>query len=72
MMRHSGTASIVGCLLALLLPPQAVGQQMQMMPPAQTELIRGLLPTVVNITSFVNLPPNPTWTAPLPATVRRR
>ena len=39
--------------LAFLAPLPAVAQQMQMMPPSQAELIRGLLPTVVNITSFV-------------------
>jgi serine protease Do len=31
----------------------AAAQQMQIMPPSQADLIRGLLPTVVNITSFV-------------------
>ena len=37
-------------------PPRAAAQQMamQMMTPDQAALIRGLLPTVVNITSFVN------------------
>jgi serine protease Do len=39
--------------LLLLGPPPATAQQMQMMPPSQAELIRGLLPMVVNITSFV-------------------
>jgi serine protease Do len=44
--------------LLLLAPPLATAQQMempqmQMMSPGQAELIRGLLPSVVNITSFV-------------------
>jgi len=39
--------------LAPLAPAPAAAQQMQMMPPSQADLIRGLLPTVVNITSFV-------------------
>jgi S1-C subfamily serine protease len=46
-----------GLTLAAGLPPlapaPAAAQQMQMMPPSQADLIRGLLPTVVNITSFV-------------------
>jgi serine protease Do len=39
--------------LLLLAPPSARAQQMQSMLPAQAELIRGLLPAVVNITSFL-------------------
>jgi serine protease Do len=42
--------------LLLLGPPPAAAQQMQMMPPDQVELIHGLLPSVVNITSFINEP----------------
>ncbi len=36
-----------------LAPVSAIAQQMQLMPSSQADLIRGLLPTVVNITSFV-------------------
>ena len=39
--------------LLLLAPRPAPAQQLQMMPPSQAELIRGVLPAVVNITSFV-------------------
>ena len=39
--------------LSLLAPRPAPAQQLQMMPPSQAELIRGVLPAVVNITSFV-------------------
>ncbi len=39
--------------LPLLASAPAAAQQMQIMPPSQADLIRGLLPTVVNITSFV-------------------
>ena len=42
--------------LLLLGPLPAAAQQMQMMPPDQVELIRGLLPSVVNITSYINEP----------------
>ena len=57
-MRHrlwSATLSglTVAAVLLLLASLPATAQQMQMMPPGQAELIRGLLPTVVNITSFV-------------------
>jgi serine protease Do len=75
-MQH-GFRSITLCGLAiaagfLLLPPppsaaQQIGQQMQIMAPAEAVLIRGLLPTVVNITSLVadTAPPDtaPTGTA---------
>jgi S1-C subfamily serine protease len=49
----SGLTIVAGFLL--LAPPPAAGQQMQMqmMAPGQAELIRGLLPSAVNITSFV-------------------
>ena len=43
----------LGAGLLLLAPRPATAQQMQVMPPSQAELIRGLLPTVVNITSFL-------------------
>jgi len=46
-----GLALALGLLL--LADGPAAAQQMQMMPPGQAEVIRGLLPTVVNITSFV-------------------
>jgi serine protease Do len=56
----SGLALAAGLLLLaplpallLLAPLPATAQQMQMMPPSQSELIRGLLPAVVNISSFV-------------------
>jgi serine protease Do len=52
----SGLALAAGLLL--LAPPPAAAQQMQMMPPDQVELIRGLLPSVVNITSYV-IEPSP-------------
>ena len=55
-----------GLLLELLLlgtPRPAVAQQMEMMPPSQTELIRGLLPTVVNLTSFVGAAAGPSMNA---------
>jgi len=60
-MRHrSSSVTWSGLTLAagpLLLAPQPVpAQQLQMMPPGQVELVRGLLPTVVNITSFVTDP----------------
>jgi len=42
--------------LLLLAPSPAAAQQMQMMPPDQVELIRGLLPGVVNISAFVTEP----------------
>jgi serine protease Do len=45
--------------LLLLAQSPAAAQQMQMMPPNQVELIRGLLPSVVNITSYV-VEPSPT------------
>jgi serine protease Do len=47
---------VVFATLALTLaltPGPADAQQLQMMPASQAEMIRGLLPTVVNITSFV-------------------
>jgi len=50
----SGLAVAAGLLLLGPLP--AAAQQMQMMPPDQVELIHGLLPSVVNITSFINEP----------------
>ena len=53
----SGLALAAGLLLLAQSP--AAAQQMQMMPPDQVELIRGLLPSVVNITSFV-FEPSPT------------
>jgi len=53
----SGLALAAGLLVLAQSP--AVAQQMQMMPPDQVELIRGLLPSVVNITSFV-VEPSPT------------
>ena len=48
-------APIIAAGAWLLAPPAAVAQQMsmQMMTPDQAALIRGLLPTVVNINSFV-------------------
>jgi propanol-preferring alcohol dehydrogenase len=52
-----GLALAAGLLLLAQSPVAA--QQMQMMPPGQVELIRGLLPSVVNITSFV-IEPSPT------------
>jgi serine protease Do len=51
---RSGLVLAAGLLL--LAQPPAAAQQMQMMPPGQVELIRGLLPSVVNITSFVTEP----------------
>ena len=56
---HHGFRSITLCGLAIAAgflvppPPPAAAQQMQMMAPSEAQLIRGLLPTVVNITSFV-------------------
>jgi serine protease Do len=49
------TLARLGLAAALLLParPPAGAQQVQMMSPDQAELIRGLMPTVVNISSFV-------------------
>src|SRR5277367_6797306 len=47
---------ILGAGVLLLTPRQAGAQQMQMMAPGQAEVIRGLLPTVVNITAFVSAP----------------
>jgi serine protease Do len=52
-----GLALAAGLLLLAQSP--AAAQQMQMMQPGQVELIRGLLPSVVNITSFV-IEPSPT------------
>ncbi len=57
-MRHRFRSVILsGLILAaglpFLAPQPAAAQQMQMMPPGRAELIRGLLPTVVNITSVV-------------------
>jgi serine protease Do len=61
-MRHrSWSIMWSGLILAaglLLAQSPAAAQQMQMMPPDQVELIRGLLPSVVNITSFV-IEPSP-------------
>jgi serine protease Do len=51
----SGLALAAGLLLLSPLP--AAAQQMQMMPPSQAELIRGLLPAVVNINSFAAASP---------------
>jgi serine protease Do len=48
---RSGLALAAGLLL--LAPRSAPAQQLQMMSPGQAELVRGLLPTVVNITSFI-------------------
>jgi serine protease Do len=47
----SGLILVAG--LPLVAPQPVAAQQMQMMPPSQAELIRGLLPTVVNITSVI-------------------
>jgi serine protease Do len=50
--------------ICLLGAPRAVNaQQMEMMPPSQAELIRGLLPTVVNITSYVGAVAAPSMNA---------
>jgi len=64
---HLGSITLSGLTLGaglLLLAPQpAAAQQMQVMPASQAELIRGLLPSVVNITSFVADTPTAAMTA---------
>jgi serine protease Do len=45
---------LAACSLPLTSAPAAAQQMEMMMPPGQAALIRGLLPTVVNITSFSN------------------
>jgi serine protease Do len=47
------SALVLAACVLLLTPKPADAQQMQMMEPGQAEVIRGLLPTVVNITSYV-------------------
>jgi serine protease Do len=47
---------VVAAGLLLLAPVRVAAQQMQMMPPDQVELIHSLLPSVVNITSYINEP----------------
>ena len=59
---HSWPILLCGLFAALaqpLAPSPAAAQQLQMqtMPASQAEIIRGLLPTVVNITSFVTNAP---------------
>ena len=67
----AGTGLLGMCLLGAFLlgacllgaPQAANAQQMEMMPPSQAELIRGLLPAVVNITSYVGAVAAPSMNA---------
>ena len=56
--RRSAWRALFALLPFLLLPLSANAQQMSMMPPEQAALIHSLLPTVVNITSYVRSTPD--------------
>ena len=57
-LRRSACSAVFALLPILLLPLRTNAQQMAMMPPEQTALIRSLLPTVVNITAYVSNAPD--------------
>ena len=56
-LRRSACSAALALLPILLLPLRTNAQQMAMMPPEQAALIHSLLPTVVNITSYVRNAP---------------